>query len=191
MAASSSSQSRRKTRPVGPIEIDGDGCSFGPLYDTLSDHISQHVYLCDEFSPALTWPDHKNSGRVEALYHELTVSCVMFYWDFMFMFLLYWDFNLTDIVLYAGWFFTAHLEWHGKYFKEVQQVVQRQCQEEVERQQKSFPPSYFWSLTGVHRWCYCIAAGQSRQWDLDESLVDIWKEPVSYTHLTLPTIYSV
>jgi len=79
MAASSSSQSRRKTRPVGPIQIDGDGCPFGPHYDALSDRISRHVCHCDEFSPALTWPDHKNSGRVEALYHELAVSCVMLY----------------------------------------------------------------------------------------------------------------
>jgi len=79
MTAPSSSQSRRKTRPAGPIQIDGDGYPFGPHYDALSNRISHHVYHCDEFSPTLTWPDHKNSWTVEALYHELAVSCVMLY----------------------------------------------------------------------------------------------------------------
>ena len=113
MATSFFSQFRRKTRSVGPIEIDGDGCPFGPHYDALSDCISCHVFHYDEFSLALTWPDHNNSGRVEALYHELVVSCVMLYWDFMFIFMLYWDFNPTHIVLYAGYFFTTSLEWRG------------------------------------------------------------------------------
>ena len=79
MAASSSSQSRIKTRLVGPFQIDGDGFPFGPHYDALPDRINRHVCHCDEFSPALTWPDHKNSGRIEALYHELVVSYVILY----------------------------------------------------------------------------------------------------------------
>ena len=56
MAASSSSQSKRKNRLIGPIHIDGDGCPFGPH--------------CDGFSPTLTWPEHCD---------KLVVSCVMFY----------------------------------------------------------------------------------------------------------------
>jgi len=79
MAASFSSQSRIKTRPVGPFQIDGDGFAFGPHYNALSDRINRHVFHCDEFSPGLIWPDNKNSGRIEALYHELVVSCVMLY----------------------------------------------------------------------------------------------------------------
>ena len=79
MVASSSSQSRRKTKLVGLIQIDRGGCSFGPHYDALSNRISHHVCYCDEFSLALTLPDHKNSRRVEALQQELAASCVMLY----------------------------------------------------------------------------------------------------------------
>ena len=65
--------------PVGSIQIDGDGCPFGPHYGALSDRISGHICHCDEFPLALIWPNHKSSGRVEVLYHELVVSCIMLY----------------------------------------------------------------------------------------------------------------
>ena len=80
MASSSQgSASRKKARPVGPLEIDDDGCPFGPHYDALAERISQHVCHCDEFSPALTWSEHKTSRRVQALYEDLAVSIIMFY----------------------------------------------------------------------------------------------------------------
>ena len=68
------SSSKRENRSVGPISIHGDGKSYDIHYDAFVDHISRHVCHADEFPPALTWPDHKNSGRVERLYRELTVS---------------------------------------------------------------------------------------------------------------------
>ena len=76
MEGSSSQQSRskKKSRPVGPICIHTDGKPFGPYYDALVDHLSRHVCHCDEFSPILSWTDHKHAGRVEVLYRELTVS---------------------------------------------------------------------------------------------------------------------
>jgi hypothetical protein len=80
MASSSQgSSSRRKHRPVGPVEIGADGLPFGPHYEALAERISQHVRHCDEFSPALTWPAHKSAGRVQSLYEELAVSIIMFY----------------------------------------------------------------------------------------------------------------
>ena len=81
MASSSQgSQSRKKARPVGPIEIDDDGLPYGPHYDALAERISTHVCHCDEFDPTLTWSDHKKSGRVQALYEDLAVSIIMFYY---------------------------------------------------------------------------------------------------------------
>jgi len=69
-----SGSSKKKSRPVGPIRIHTDGKPFGPYYDALVDHLSWYVCHCDEFSPILTWTDHKHAGRVEVLYRELTVS---------------------------------------------------------------------------------------------------------------------
>ena len=68
------SSSKRKNRPVGPISIHGDGKPYDIHYDALIDNISRHVCHADEFPPALTWPDHKNSGRVENLYRDMAVS---------------------------------------------------------------------------------------------------------------------
>ena len=80
MASSSQgSASRKKARPVGLIEIDADGCPYGPHYNALAERISQHMCHCDKFSPALTWPEHKTSERVQALYEDLAVSIFMFY----------------------------------------------------------------------------------------------------------------
>ena len=59
---------------IGPMQIDTDGYLYGIYYDALSKRVSRHVCHFDELSSALTWPDHKNSGRVEALYHELALS---------------------------------------------------------------------------------------------------------------------
>lgn len=77
MAASSShyvGRSKRKNRPIGPISIDAAGHPFGPHYDALTQRISRHVCHCDEFPPALSWPEHKAVGRVERLYRDMTVS---------------------------------------------------------------------------------------------------------------------
>ena len=63
-----------KNRPVGPISLDGKGHPYGPHYDALVERINQHVCYAVEFSPALTWPDHKNSGRVHRLYLDMAVS---------------------------------------------------------------------------------------------------------------------
>ena len=78
-SSSQGSASRKKVRPVGPTEIDADGRAYGPHYDALAERISQHVCHCDEFSPALTWSKHKKSGRVQALYEDITASIIMFY----------------------------------------------------------------------------------------------------------------
>ena len=69
-----SSSSKRKNRPVGPISIDGDGRLYDLHYDALVERIGRHVCHADEFPPALIWPDHKNSGRVEKLYGDMAVS---------------------------------------------------------------------------------------------------------------------
>ena len=79
MAASFSSQSRTKIRPVVPIQIDRDGCPFGPHYDALSDRISRHVYHNDEFFPALTWPTTRTQAELKHYIMSLTLSCVMLY----------------------------------------------------------------------------------------------------------------
>jgi hypothetical protein len=68
------SRSKKKNKPVGPIKIHTDGKPFGTHYDALADSIARHVTHCDEFSPVLSWPEHKNAGRVQRLYMELTVS---------------------------------------------------------------------------------------------------------------------
>src|SRR4051812_28949674 len=81
MASSSQgSQSRKKVRPVGPIDIYVDGLPCGPHYDALAERISTHVSHYDEFDPRVTWSDHKKSGRVQALYEDLAVSIIMFYY---------------------------------------------------------------------------------------------------------------
>ena len=80
MASSSqSSASRKKDKPVGPIDIDEEGRPYGPHYDALTERISSHVCHCDQFSPILTWADHKRAGRVQTLYEDITVSIIMFY----------------------------------------------------------------------------------------------------------------
>ena len=68
------SKSKKKNRLIGPIQIHANGKPFVPHYDALTDHIATHVSYCDEFSPILNWPEHKNTGRVERLYRELTIS---------------------------------------------------------------------------------------------------------------------
>ena len=81
--ASSSSQagnaSRKKAKPIGPIYIGEDGLPHGAHYPALTEPISTHVCHCDEFSPILTWSDHKRAGRVQSLYEDLAVSIIMFY----------------------------------------------------------------------------------------------------------------
>ena len=72
--SSQQSRSKKKNRPVGPIQIHTDGKPVGPHYDALVDHIARHVSYCNEFLSLLSWPEHKNTGRVEGLYRELTIS---------------------------------------------------------------------------------------------------------------------
>jgi len=82
MASSSSqagSAARKKARPIGPILISEEGLPYGDHYAALTDRISTHVAHCDEFSPILTWSDHKRAGRVQSLYEDLAVSIIMFY----------------------------------------------------------------------------------------------------------------
>src|SRR4051812_39360343 len=101
MASSSQgSASRKKARPVGPIEIDADGCPYGPHYDALAERISQHVCHCDEFSPALTWAVHKTSRRVQDLYENLAVSIIYVLLDFMSIHLLFLIYFANDRVCY-------------------------------------------------------------------------------------------
>ena len=73
-SSSSTSKSKRKDRPVGPISLDGHGQPYGPHYDALIDRISRYVCHDDEFPPDLTWSDHKNAGRVHRLYMDMDAS---------------------------------------------------------------------------------------------------------------------